>query len=225
MIWDFYDFLKGFKALETFVSRFRPPPIPREPWNCYSVSEISYSVTGLLDLANLSAVSWPVFIWSPPGYTSVICKPFKVLLSLYPPALLTGQLSIPIRPVLYWVRTSVLLYSTSAYSRPSRQLDRGCTQGPGDIPSLLLHSHINFTVLFQLCSSPSPSAIPSERSSLENAQTGKGCSGFLPLREHPYPRLLSLMVERMFPPHLLLVLVLTANPPINSLHSPGLPIF
>lgn len=80
---------------------------------------------------------------------------------------------------------------------------------------------LTFTVLFQPCSSPPPSAIPSERSSLENAQTGKGCSGFLPLHEHPYPRLLSLTVESVFPFHLLLDLVLTANPSTNSLHSSG----
>lgn len=38
LIWDFHDFLKGFNTLEAFVSRFRPPPMPREPWNCCSVS-------------------------------------------------------------------------------------------------------------------------------------------------------------------------------------------
>lgn len=87
---------------------------------------------------------------------------------------------------------------------------------------ILPHTPRNlFCSLLQPGSSPTSSVTPSGRSLLQNAKTGSECfSSLHPLHKHPYPRL-SLTVERLFPSHLLLVLVLTADPPTNSLHTPG----
>lgn len=82
-------------------------------------------------------------------------------------------------------------------------------------------THSQKPFLFSCSLAPRLSVTPSGSSSLQNTKTGSKCfSSLLPLHKHPYPRL-SLTVERLLLSHLLLVLVLTANRPTNSLRAPG----
>lgn len=198
------------------------PPTLREPWNCWSVSEISYCVVLASD-HNRAALPWPVFTWSPPGYTSMCyleiiqsCCHFSLpLFSLVRSP--SPSVRDPFLPVLCWGS----VFPTQHFCILGPLLSTGHRVHIGfrwhSIP--FFHTlTLTFRVLFQPCSSPASSVTPSERSSLGNAKTGKGFSSFLSLRKHPYPRLLSL---RWFPSHPLHVLVWTAGPPTNSLHASG----